>query len=249
MGDNKVTTVNWDKLVLNRKRNIKRNKVNRYRLVAGITILTIFISFLSLYIYPRISRIIRTEIFHRYSTEYLLNMGKGDYCLNDLQEKVDDIDKQLNIVQMTYVWNGELEYDNNPTKLIIHHTASSSISPESIDSEHKEKGWCGIGYHYYIRKDGVIYTGRPENAIGSHAYKNNINTIGICLEGNFENETPSEEQVKSLELLSEKLVIKYNIEEIEGHRDVCETLCPGNNFPLGEIKEQIADNLIKLCNE
>jgi hypothetical protein len=43
-------------------------------------------------------------------------------------------------------------------------------SAEQIHGWHLGNGWAGIGYHYVIRKDGTIERGRPEWAIGSHAY-------------------------------------------------------------------------------
>ena len=52
-------------------------------------------------------------------------------------------------------------------------------------------GWAGIGYHYVIRKNGQVEIGRPDWAIGSHAYGENSHTIGVHVCGNFEIAEPT----------------------------------------------------------
>ena len=53
---------------------------------------------------------------------------------------------------------------NKTNVLIIHHRGGNG-DLESIHQQHLRQGWAGIGYHYYIRKDGQIYGGRPQWAI------------------------------------------------------------------------------------
>ena len=120
------------------------------------------------------------------------------------------------------------------------------MSPEQIHDMHLQRGWSGIGYHFYIRKDGTIYRGRKEEMIGAHAKGRNRDSIGICLEGNFEEELITYKQMNSLVKLSADMIIKYNIEESERHKDVYNTLCPGKNFDIKEIQEKVADELIRL---
>lgn len=147
---------------------------------------------------------------------------------------------------MHYTWAEELNYKNKPEMLIIHHTADSGITPERMNEIHIENGWAGIGYHFYIRTDGTIYRGRPENAVGAHAKKNNKNSIGIALEGNFEKDNPTEAQMKSLVKLSADMIIKYNLNDVLGHRDVYETLCPGENLSIEDLKDRISNELISI---
>lgn len=153
--------------------------------------------------------------------------------------KIEEIREDLNIKDIDYNWSEELVYNNKPTQIIYHHAASSNETPEEINEYHKSKGWSGIGYDYYIRKDGTIYSGRPEGAEGAHAIGQNKNSIGICLEGNFEDEELSSEQVSNLYKLSVYISFKYDIYRIIGHKDVGETLCPGKNFPIEKIKESV----------
>ena len=78
--------------------------------------------------------------------------------------------------------------------IVLHHTGENDIdaSAEQIHGWHLNQEWAGIGYHFVIRKDGTIERGRPEWAIGSHAYGENSHTIGIHLSGDFEQAKPTE---------------------------------------------------------
>ena len=169
--------------------------------------------------------------------DYLYNMGKGRYGLEDLRDLRKDYEKELNIQNIDYSWGDGVELGNKPKYIIYHHSASSNLSAEQIHEMHLQRGWSGIGYHFYIRKDGTIYRGRKEEM------------IGICLEGNFEDESITYKQMNSLVKLSADMIIKYNIEESEGHKDVYNTLCPGKNFDIKEIQEKVANELIRLEKE
>lgn len=181
--------------------------------------------------------------------DYLYNMGKGRYGLEELRDLRKDYEKELNIQSIDYNWGDGVELGNKPKYIIYHHSASSNLSPEQIHDMHLQRGWSGIGYHFYIRKDGTIYRGRKEEMIGAHAKGRNRDSIGICLEGNFEDESITYKQMNSLVKLSADMIIKYNIEESEGHKDVYNTLCPGKNFDIKEIQEKVADELIRLREE
>lgn len=170
---------------------------------------------------------------------------RGIYKKSISERELKEMEKSLNIREVKYNWAEGLKEGNMPKRLIIHHSATENEeSPEEIHKFHLEKGWSGIGYHFYIRKDGTIYRGRDENFIGSHAKTANYNTLGICLEGNFEKEGLKEEQKKSLINLGFYLSLKYPIKDILPHRDVVDTLCPGSLFPLETIKNEII-NYIK----
>ena len=103
---------------------------------------------------------------------------------------------------------GTLSKRSSTKRIILHHAAMNG-SVEAVHNVHKAKGWSGIGYHFYVRKDGSIYRGRPEYAIGAHASGSNYNSIGICAEGNFENETMSDAQKNSIKELVAYLKNKY----------------------------------------
>lgn len=116
--------------------------------------------------------------------------------------------------------------------IIIHHTASTA--KETVEQIHNfhinNNGWAGIGYHFYIRKDGTIYKGRDEKYAGAHCENYNSVSLGICLEGNFEIEKPTEKQIQSVTDLVKYLRKKYGDFKLVGHRDLNATACPGKNL-------------------
>lgn len=141
----------------------------------------------------------------------------------------------MEIIEKTFSNNGTLQKRKTTQRIILHHSASKGQTVEEIDKYHKSKGWTKIGYHFYVRQDGKIYRGREEWAIGAHAKGANYNSIGICAEGNFEDEYMNETQKNSLKELVAYIKNKYNITKVQGHRDVQATACPGKNYPFDEI--------------
>lgn len=86
--------------------------------------------------------------------------------------------------------------------------------------------WAGAGYHFLVKKDGSIYRLRPENAVGSHAYASNYNSIGICAEGKYMEEDMPTVQKQAIKELISYLKQKYDITKVQKHSDVCATSCP-----------------------
>ena len=121
-------------------------------------------------------------------------------------------------------------------QIVIHHTGCNDIdaSAEQIHGWHLNNGWAGIGYHYVIRKDGTIERGRPEWAIGSHAYGENSHTIGIHLSGDFEQAEPTSQQIEKCAMLIADIADRYglpiNRETVVGHGELMSTDCPGTNL-------------------
>lgn len=177
---------------------------------------------------------------------FLINNSNYKIKNKLLIKKLDELDKDLDIKEINYDWNRNKSEYNKPNKLIIHHAAISKVSAETIHKWHLDKGYDGIGYHYYIKKDGTIYRGRDEKLKGAHTINENATSIGICLEGNYEKENLSKKQIDSLVKLSSKLIIKYNIENVLGHRDCNKTLCPGGNVDIENIKSKITKNIESL---
>lgn len=112
-------------------------------------------------------------------------------------------------------------------KLIIHCSATPNgrhHTAAEIHEWHIDRGWSGIGYHWVIRVDGVLESGRPEYWIGSHARGHNINSIGVCMIGiNSFNET----QWKILANLIREKKTQYPGIKVIGHNEVSEKECPG----------------------
>ena len=121
------------------------------------------------------------------------------------------------------------------TMIVIH---CSDVPPgvrssaKDIDGWHKDKGWKGIGYHFVVRRDGTVETGRRLEEIGAHCVGHNKYSIGICYEGgqdaagcHADTRTPA--QVKALRELVERMHAYFPKAVILGHRDLNPTKdCP-----------------------
>ena len=129
-----------------------------------------------------------------------------------------------------------LSYGNKPNKLVLHHAEASKCTVQDIHSWHLNNGWSGIGYHYFIRKDGSIYRGRPDGAIGAHCQGSNTGSLGICFEGNYMKETMPTAQYNAGIDLIKYLRGKYGNLTIYGHKELLATECPGSKFPLADFK-------------
>src|SRR3990167_11076722 len=101
--------------------------------------------------------------------------------------------------------------EQKPNRVIIHHSANASSRPQflEIDALHKSKnfaqgslGYFG-GYHWLIEKTGHVFHYRLETETGVHDSYENLNTIGICLAGNFSAELPTKAQEIALASLLE----------------------------------------------
>ncbi|MDD3853015.1 MAG: N-acetylmuramoyl-L-alanine amidase [Syntrophomonadaceae bacterium] len=151
----------------------------------------------------------------------------------------------MNIIETGLKFNG-LRPRTSTSQIILHHSASQDVPAVVIHSWHLARGWAGIGYHFVIRKNGNIERGRPQGSIGAHAGAEvNARSIGICLSGDFTQAAPTEQQIAALlELIRwlNKYYAGANKElEINMHRDVTATQCPGNMFPsVEQIRKWLA---------
>lgn len=93
--------------------------------------------------------------------------------------------------------------------------------------------WSDIGYHYVIRRSGMVQPGRPLSRNGAHA-KGYNDRIGVCLVGgkgkdgrlaaNF-----TRAQWAALDRLLNQLQREHGFrpEDILGHNQVSRKRCPG----------------------
>lgn len=148
----------------------------------------------------------------------------------------------MNIIEKTYKWNGNIVYmnENEVQYLIYHHAAAVNCTADDIHRWHLNNGWKGIGYNYFIDKEGNIYRGRPEMAEGGHTEGYNRKGIAICVEGDYSKETMMPEaQVRAVIELSKDILSRHPQLKVVGHRDLNATSCPGNYFHMDEIKAGI----------
>ena len=145
----------------------------------------------------------------------------------------------MKINEKAYSWAANLIPRTTSTHLIIHHCAGEG-SPDAIHSYHRSLGWAGIAYHYYVRRDGTIYRGRPEEMRGGHTTNWNWCSIGICFEGNFENETMGAAQkLAGAELISD-IAARHPGIVVARHSEFGATSCPGQFFPFSELSNPLA---------
>jgi N-acetylmuramoyl-L-alanine amidase len=130
--------------------------------------------------------------------------------------------------------------------LVIHCSASPNgraNTAADIDAWHRQRGFKRgarmmanynysttlkhIGYHWAIRVDGVLESGRHPDEIGAHAAGRNARSLGVCLIGT-DQFTPA--QWETLATLVRACQETYpDIKSIVGHRDLpgVAKACPG----------------------
>lgn len=141
------------------------------------------------------------------------------------------------------------------TAIVVHHSATETGNAAIFDRMHREeKHWDGVGYDFVIGNgtdsgDGEVeVTFRWQQQVaGAHCGGTpdnwaNVDAVGICLVGNFNDSEPTAEQMQSLSKLVRFLQKRYAIrtERIYGHNSTPGaqvTDCPGTNSPLPGLKK------------
>ena len=154
----------------------------------------------------------------------------------------------MQIKEVDYQWRGTLIKRNKTEMIVLHHAAAKSCTVQQVHQWHLNRGWSGIGYHYFISRDGQIFRGRPEDTVGAHVTGHNSKSIGLCFEGDYTTQTMPKAQLEAGKELIAYLKNKYKITKVKGHRDLMATSCPGVKFPFFEIanakKSDTKENLI-----
>lgn len=115
-------------------------------------------------------------------------------------------------------------------RIVVHCSATDDnvdIGAAEIRKWHTDKGWSDIGYHYVIRRNGMIEVGRPLEQAGAHAEGFNANSIGVCLVGGVEADDKmkaevnyTREQWYTLAGLVQDLSERFQFAIVHGHRDL-----------------------------
>lgn len=149
----------------------------------------------------------------------------------------------MKIIKAKLNWAGALAKRSKIDMIVLHHADAKHCTIYNVHNWHLANGWTGCGYHYFVNKRGEVYQGRPDDVIGSHAKGYNSTSIGICFEGDFEKEVPTQEQINTgLELVN-YLKQKYNVKKVKGHGELMSTSCPGQCFPMEKFINE-KENLI-----
>lgn len=119
--------------------------------------------------------------------------------------------------------------------IVIHCSATKEDKDYTFDNllrDHKARGFDTCGYHRFVRKNGMVFTGRDYNVVGAHAAPKNTNSIGICYEGGLDKkgkakDTRTEEQKEQIlnlifDVLKEVRGAGGSVKAIKiiGHRDI-----------------------------
>lgn len=125
-------------------------------------------------------------------------------------------------------------------RIVIH----CSDSPDSIDfgardikDWHLERGWSDIGYHWVVRRSGIVEKGRDESIAGAHVAGHNKDTIGICWVGR---DKPAPKQLDGLLRLVARVGRAYGLGPLDvyGHYELDgRKTCP--NFDMDWFRAEL----------
>lgn len=138
--------------------------------------------------------------------------------------------------------------------IIVHHTAVSwSKNPkqwQQTNEYHKKEfnmlsslGFYG-GYNYEIAADGSVFQFRNDGEETAAVVGHNKDSIQISLDGNFDIELPTKEQIDTLQVLlaHKKDQYKIPLENIVPHRKFAQKTCYGK-----KLSDTWASDLIKVA--
>jgi len=120
-------------------------------------------------------------------------------------------------------------------RVIVHCSATADkgdrFGVSDVDLWHRQRGWKGVGYHWVIRRSGVIEPGRHENQVGAHTLGHNTDSIGVCYMGS---KYPTADQIRSFLEIYQRTKRRFGVDYRDwyGHNDFAKTACPGFDFVL-----------------
>ncbi|XP_053394885.1 peptidoglycan recognition protein 1-like [Mercenaria mercenaria] len=164
---------------------------------------------------------------------------------------IDDQEDECPDIIDRSVWHARAPKDttrmkNIPKYVLIHHggtppgCTSQKECEKVIKSYQKthmvDEGWDDIAYHFLVGEDGNVYEGRGWGVNGAHSGSTyyNLNSLGICVIGDFRNTVPNLKAQKKVKQLISCAVSENRLKsnyKLGGHRDVNKnTTCPGQSF-------------------
>ena len=150
---------------------------------------------------------------------------------------------------------------HTPNRITVHHTATLqkfdqsvkekilalqkfSQNPGKLGNGKAKPAWADVPYHYYIDCKGEIAEGRDVNFAGdtNTEYDPTEHAL-VVLEGNFEEEQPTDAQMVSLKAMVAWLRTRFDVppERIKTHKDYAKTACPGKNLYERMMEVRIRD--------
>jgi LysM repeat protein len=125
--------------------------------------------------------------------------------------------------------------------ITVHHSGTLQGGAASFNRNHLRRRMGGLFYHFVIGNGSQSRQGQIE--VGwrwkRHVKANRPYDIQICLVGDFNRQSVSEEQFASLVALIQTLRADYGIpvENVRRHDDIPgkHTACPGSHFPFSRL--------------
>lgn len=121
--------------------------------------------------------------------------------------------------------------------IALHHMATD-IDIKAIERIHINQGWRAIGYNFWVAFDGTVYEGRGFN-LGAGVTNQNGHIISIGFQGDYHSKDvkmPDAQFNAGIDIIRYVLEKVPTVKKIGGHKDFMATDCPGQYFPLEEMK-------------
>ena len=137
--------------------------------------------------------------------------------------------------------------------IVIVHSGSSKGSAASIEAEHVENGYDGLGFHFLVGNgtgmgNGEIHVGQRwldqrdgADLAGTTAGVSSRGMIEVCVVGDGNRKAFSDEQLRRLAQLVAAISEKFEIpsDKIFLHKDIAGTTSPGQYFPRTAFENQL----------
>lgn len=124
---------------------------------------------------------------------------------------------------------------NRVTSIALHHIEHSTADVYEVHRWHLNNTWAGIGYAYFVDKEGNIFLGRGLNKNAGVLDCNGF-IVSVAFQGNYMTDRMPDAQFNAggelIQYLKNKVpTIKY----VDGHCRWNPTSCPGEKFPLAKM--------------
>ena len=122
--------------------------------------------------------------------------------------------------------------------IALHHMAHPTADIKTVEGWHINQGWRAIGYNFWVGFDGTVYEGRGFK-LGAGVENQNGHIISIGFQGDYHSK---ETKMPDAQFNAGIDIIKHVMEKVPtarflgGHREFMSTACPGDYFPLEEMK-------------
>ena len=188
--------------------------------------------------------------------DQLRGCAGGKVARPPIVDKVDTLDKHPSLppyakrtkpVSLLVVHHADTPKTTTVEQIAHYHVYGkrTNASGQVVKAE-----WPGVGYHFVVAPDGVIYQGQRESTSSYHVGgEPNNYSIGVSLIGRFMltdnsgkpqpagSQVPTPEQLRSTAHLLAWLMQEHSVplEQVKGHRDVWvgATSCPGETWKSG----------------